>query len=154
MNKKAIGVTNEEVGVSDLCVVMLTPTFKQLNNQEFDLRCLSLDDVQMLRTQDPFMYHSIPAVHKATLALLEIDVAKNALTQACSLVTRKTRVSTECHVSLLMKDLFDDEEFHDMDFDTSERLVESVSPRSALEDWLNGRFDDAGVFGDEHQPEQ
>ena len=38
--------------------------------------------------------------------------------------------------------------------DTYERLVESVSPRSALEDWLDGRFDDAGVFGGEHQPEQ
>lgn len=133
MNKKAI-TTDEEVGVSDLCVLMFIPTFQQVNHQELDLRCLSLADVQTLRTQDPFMYHSIPAVHKATLALLELDYAKNALTQASSLVSRKTRISTECHASLLMEDLFDDEEFIDMDFDTYERLVESVSPRSALED--------------------
>ena len=60
----------------------------------------------------------------------------------------------ECHVSFLMEDLFDEEEFNCMDFDTYAHLVESVSPRSALEDSLDGRFDDDGVFGDEHQPEQ
>jgi len=86
MIKKAI-TTDEGLGVSDLCVLMLTPTFKQVNHQELDLHCLSLDDVQTLRTQDPFMYHSIPAVHKDTLALTEIDDAKNALSQASSLVS-------------------------------------------------------------------
>jgi hypothetical protein len=61
---------------------------------------------------------------------------------------------SECHVSLLMEDLFDEEEFHHMDFDMYECLLESMTPRSALEDWLDGQFDNAGVFGDEHQPEQ
>ncbi len=53
-----------------------------------------------------------------------------------------------------MEDLFDEEEFHHMDFDMYECLLESMTPRSALEDWLDGQFDNAGVFGDEHQPEQ
>jgi len=54
------------------------------------------------------MYHSIPAVHKATITLQEVDNAKTFLSQEISIVTRKSRLSTECHISLLM-----DEEFHD-----------------------------------------
>ncbi|KAL3773075.1 hypothetical protein ACHAW5_007290 [Stephanodiscus triporus] len=84
------------------------PTTKQVHHREIDMHRLSENDLRTLRTKDPFMYHSIPAVHKATITLQEVDNAKTLLSQESSVVTRKSRLSTECHMSLLM-----DEEFHD-----------------------------------------
>ncbi len=92
------------------------------NHKELDLLCLSLDDVQMLCYTRPIHVPLDSGSSQGHSALLEIDYAKYALTQVTSLVSQKTRVSTKCHVSLLMEDIFDDEEFHYTDFDTYARL--------------------------------
>lgn len=104
-------------------------------SQEVDISHLSEDDLRTLQKEDPFMYHSIPAVHKAKLSLKDVEQSK-ARPISSSIVSRKTRLSTECHVSLILDDLFlDDEEFmQGMDdcegFDAFDDLLESLTSLS------------------------
>ena len=118
-----------------------------------DLSSLSMDDLRSLESSDPFLFHSIPEVHRARLAFKEVDLcsfdfsergadeSRNSISNdssntagagsprrpsrrfssrttgstlnsstsslASSIVSRKSRVSTECHVSLIMDDLLD-----------------------------------------------
>ncbi len=109
-----------------------------------DVLRLSEDDLRKLRTQDPFMYHSIPAVHKAAITLQEVDNSKNLVTQGNCIVTRKSRVSTECSLELLMEGFFDDGEIFDAESDAFE--VELL--RSALLHRLVRETED------DQQPEQ
>mmetsp|Transcript_35922 Transcript_35922/g.65892 ORF Transcript_35922/g.65892 Transcript_35922/m.65892 type:complete len:161 (-) Transcript_35922:164-646(-) len=95
---------------------MRVPTATTKPTVEIDLTHLSESDLSSLQQKDPFMYHSIPSIHKARLYLKDIDhstlVAPKA-PQASSIVSRKSRVSTECHMDVLLEDLLDldDEEF-------------------------------------------
>ena len=46
-------------------------------SKSIDLRSLSSpEDLAALKKEDPFMYHSIPSVHKATLAFETVDHSK------------------------------------------------------------------------------
>eukprot|EP00581_Thalassiosira_minuscula_P007890 CAMPEP_0183706770 /NCGR_PEP_ID=MMETSP0737-20130205/3517_1 /TAXON_ID=385413 /ORGANISM="Thalassiosira miniscula, Strain CCMP1093" /LENGTH=122 /DNA_ID=CAMNT_0025934271 /DNA_START=97 /DNA_END=465 /DNA_ORIENTATION=+ len=102
---------------------------------EIDLRELSEDDLNSLQKKDPFMYHSIPSIHQAKLLNKEIDHSKlvpsenyvdNADDLTSSMVSRKSRISTECHMSVMMEELLDmdDEELrlefgeHEFDLDS------------------------------------
>jgi hypothetical protein len=104
-------------------IIVLVPTIKQVHHREIDARRLSENDLQILRKKDPFMYHSIPEVQRAAITLQELDIA-NMLTQASSFVTQKSRVSTECHPSLMMEAFLENED--------------SESLRSVLADLLAG----------------
>ena len=90
------------------------PTFRQEHHQEINLRRLCENDLRRLRTQDPFMYYSIPAVQRAAFTLQEVDSVDNLVTQGNYVVTRKSRVSTECHSSLLLDECLQDEEFESL----------------------------------------
>jgi hypothetical protein len=90
--------------MSDWTETISVPTIKEASHQEIDLCGFSEGDLQVLRKQDPFMYHSIP-----TITLQAVDNVKTISTQSSSIVTRKSRVSMEIHPGLLMEDLFDDE---------------------------------------------
>jgi hypothetical protein len=94
---------------------MCVPTATTKPTTEIDLSHLSENDLSSLQQKDPFMYHSIPSVHKARLYLKDIDHSKLVATrdpQASSIVSRKSQVSTECHLSVLLEDLdLNDEEF-------------------------------------------
>ena len=85
------------------------PTHKEKLTNEIDLRQLSESDIASLQKQDPFMYHSIPAVYKARLNLERIDhstVVPSDTSNTSSVVTRKTRISTESYnESFLYTDL-------------------------------------------------
>ena len=72
------------------------------------------------------MYHSIPEVYKATYTLQEVEYAKTGPSQASSIVTRKLRVSTECHLSLLMEEFLQDEDFESLGSDLVNRLTDIV----------------------------
>ena len=115
---------------------VLVPTIKEEHHQEMNMCCLSENALKTLRTKDPFMYHSIPEVRRATFTLQEVEYAKIISSQASSIVTRKSRVSTECHSSLLMEEFLHDEEFQSL--------------RSAL---VN-RLADSAKSDNEQQPEQ
>jgi hypothetical protein len=132
--------------MSDWTETISVPTIKEESHQEIDLSGYSEGDLQVLRKQDPFMYHSIP-----TITLQAVGNVKTILTQSSSIVTRKSRVSTEIHPGLLMEDLFDDEgilngcieafEYPDADFALLRRA-------------LNDRLCGGNVFGNEQLSEQ
>ncbi len=90
------------------------------------------DDLAILKKEDPFMYYSIPAVKKAEYLFQDVDVTilKNEFmrrhensspgrmeseefSQPMSSVTRKSRISYECHnsafESIFLGDLYNDE---------------------------------------------
>ncbi|KAL3773078.1 hypothetical protein ACHAW5_007293 [Stephanodiscus triporus] len=114
------------------------------------MRRLSENDLQTLQTQDSFMYHSIPAVHKATITLQEVDNAETFLSQESSVVTRKSRLSTECHMSLMMKEFFGDEDFLDSNFEAFEfEFLRSFSPN-----YLAGSRQSDNDNTREQQPDQ
>jgi hypothetical protein len=91
----------------------MTPT---LESENIDLRAMDEGDLQSLQTQDAFMYHSIPGIHKASLSLREVnhtEVLDVASREANTIVSRKTRVSTEGDMGLAIEDLlllFDDDD--------------------------------------------
>ena len=83
------------------------------NNQrkEIDIRQFNVDDLKLLKKQDPFLYYSIPAVNKAKLTSKTVDhnqVLQDAVQYPSTnaLVSRRSRVSTECHAALTFEDLY------------------------------------------------
>ena len=110
-------------------ILVLVPTIKQVHHREIDTRRLSENDLQTLRMKDPFMYHSIPAVHNAAITLQKVDIA-NISTQASSVVTQKSRISTECHPSLMMERFLQDEDFESLRSALDELLAGSVESDS------------------------
>ena len=63
---------------------------------------------------DPFLYYSIPGVNKAALSLKKIDHSKASQSQSTK-VTRKERLTFECHPSLAMDELLVGLEEADLD---------------------------------------
>lgn len=79
------------------------------HEEAIDISQLSRDDLGPLKARDPFLYHSIPAVHKAVLTFKEIDLSESASGPSPSIVTRKTRVTTESYTSTLPDGILDDD---------------------------------------------
>ncbi|KAL3774480.1 hypothetical protein ACHAW5_001235 [Stephanodiscus triporus] len=66
--------------------------------EDIDLDMLDEGDLESLKTKDPFMYHSIPGIHKARLSFGEVDhstVLDDASREANTKVSRKSRLTTE-----------------------------------------------------------
>ena len=110
---------------SDIICVMQVPTIRQPQQQtkEINVKQLNEDELKLLKKQDPFLYYSIPAVKKAKLANVKpidhTEVLKEATRSSGSgIVSRRTRVSTECAPSMLLDDLMmliDEEEYLGLD---------------------------------------
>lgn len=86
-------------------------TIKNKPTAEIDLSRLNKVDLISLSRTDPFMFHSIPAVNKAKLTMKNIDystVMPLETFKTSSIVTRKSRISTECDVFMLSWDDVDD----------------------------------------------
>ena len=132
--------------MSDWTETISVPTIKEASHQEIDLCGFSEGDLQVLRKQDPFMYHSIP-----TITLQAVDNVKTISTQSSSIVTRKSRVSTEIHPGLLMEDLFDDEGILNGCIEALEYTDEDFA---LLRRALNDRLCGGNVFGNEQLSEQ
>jgi hypothetical protein len=79
-----------------------------------DVAALSSSERSALKTQDPFMFYSIPAARKA---MIHGKDASAALTESLAgntqemKVERQRRLSTECHPDDALADLFNDPEF-------------------------------------------
>ena len=83
--------------------------------KQVNLTNVTAEDLKSLKNQDAFMYYSIPFVRSAELLMRDIDISNlGASGQAASrrrapqsqLVSRSSRISTECHPDLLYEDLF------------------------------------------------
>mmetsp|Transcript_3966 Transcript_3966/g.8387 ORF Transcript_3966/g.8387 Transcript_3966/m.8387 type:complete len:161 (+) Transcript_3966:38-520(+) len=72
-----------------------------------DLRSMTAEDLKLLQKKDPFLYYSIPEIHKAEISFKEVDYS--SATQSAYHVRRKTRVSCEGHTTMVMDELFGDE---------------------------------------------
>ena len=100
--------------------------------RKVDLQDLNVEEIRSLKKKDPFLYYSIPGARFARAALKDVDHSDiNSLCQSVSNVSlgldstkgkepmsttfsRRTRVSFECHSSIIMEDLLD--EFSDDEF--------------------------------------
>ncbi|KAL3785669.1 hypothetical protein HJC23_001940 [Cyclotella cryptica] len=114
------------------CVVPCETIFEKPIEQ-VNLEAFNSSDVASLKTKDPFLYYSIPAVKKAEVLQKELDLSSSDPLanfsrrqyrnpkQACDekrvslTVTRCSRVSFECHTDLLLQDLIND--INDVDSD-------------------------------------
>ncbi len=74
---------------------------------EIDISTLSTEDLQSLKKDDPFLYYSIPVVRSAAFSFEEPDMSLTNL-KGSTTIKRRTRVSHECHIDLLMDDLLED----------------------------------------------
>ena len=112
---------------TDVIRVLVVPTImhKPQQQQEIDIRNMSANDLDTLRRKDPFLYHSIPQVNKATLSVKTVDHSKvlkdtatrsssslesssSSSSSSCSstmIVSRKTRITTEVAPSMLLDEL-------------------------------------------------
>ena len=71
-----------------------------------DLNHISnLEDLKSIQEQDSFMYYSIPGVRKAKVLMEDIDMTNliGAPVQAPQKVSRKSRLSFECHPDLFIE---------------------------------------------------
>ena len=80
------------------------PTTREVTQkaEEIDTYGLTEVDLDMLKKEDPFLYHSIPSVRKdAGFLVKNADQDSSAsvknLHQATAKVTRKSRISVECY---------------------------------------------------------
>ncbi|KAL7487120.1 hypothetical protein ACHAW6_012716 [Cyclotella cf. meneghiniana] len=123
---------------------ILVPTFpsEPRKPKQVDVSKLTKDDIQSLRKDDPFMYYSIPGVSKADLLCQPVDCSNlQSLIRgdaSCSrVVSRRSRVSTECDFAVLFKDVWGDvsDESCSGDFDifNTSSLFDAVSPESGCQ---------------------
>mmetsp|Transcript_50732 Transcript_50732/g.108129 ORF Transcript_50732/g.108129 Transcript_50732/m.108129 type:complete len:136 (-) Transcript_50732:277-684(-) len=98
-----------------------------------DLSELSETDLGSLERQDPFMYYSIPAVRRAKLFFEEVDHSEVASSLPSQVVSRQSRVTTECDAILLLDDLLNMSEeefaaeFRELQLDESD-LFDGIPP--------------------------
>lgn len=95
---------------------ILVPTVRDAPAEEptsIDIRRLSDDDLRTLERSDPFMYHSIPSVHCSRPSLVNVEKSTARVAETSYQVLRKTRVSTECHMTMLLQEFIAAEESFD-----------------------------------------
>jgi hypothetical protein len=94
------------LSILDDAQVITVPTFNDAPERQIDIAKLSSSEISSLKSDDPFMYYSIPSVREASMRNREVDLS--ALTASFSAsdsssdkkaikVTRQRRVSTECY---------------------------------------------------------
>ena len=67
------------------------------------------------------MYYSIPEVHQASVLFKDVDYSditrRSQEGEAASKVSRRTRVSFECHPSVILEEIMGDEFDEEQEFD-------------------------------------
>jgi hypothetical protein len=74
--------------------------------KEVDVSILSSSELSNLKSQDPFMWCSIPQVRTAEMSGDDIDtvsLASSIKTKCTAPITRSRRISTECHPGHLLQ---------------------------------------------------
>jgi hypothetical protein len=96
---------------SGTMTIISRPTFPEDRpKKSIDTANLNAQDIESLKKSDPFLYFSIPAVHKAAIHSREIDLpALHADSHSnSSRVERRSRISFECHTDLLMEEFMEE----------------------------------------------
>ena len=86
--------------------------------QELNIDNLTDDDIEALHELDPFLYYSIPGIRQARVSLADRDDLNfDVLRRSNTVVKRKSRVSFECHIDVLLEELlFGHDDEHNDDF--------------------------------------
>ncbi|KAL7516958.1 hypothetical protein ACHAWX_001925 [Stephanocyclus meneghinianus] len=104
--------------LSDHILTVSVPTFFERADEQIEVTSLNSSDIDSLKTNDPFMYYSIPAARNAAMKGQEVDPSLlhayapsstpdtetrtgKASKISCK-IRRQRRVSTECHPDLLL----------------------------------------------------
>jgi len=151
---------------------------KPQKEQEIDITKMSANDLDTLRRKDPFLYHSIPQVNKATLSVKTVDHSKvlkdtasatslsslsssddasSSSSSSCStsmVVARKTRITTEVAPSMLLEELIyggldTSTSSTDDDDDSSEECCSSIAILDELMDSVRD-YNFPGHYTEEH----
>lgn len=83
-------------------------------HREIQLNKIRPGDLETIRSQDPFLYHSIPEVRSSEVFRREIDtsnlgVERNRTQHQSQVIKRNTRISFECHPDVFLDDDFFEE---------------------------------------------
>eukprot|EP00985_Skeletonema_marinoi_P003569 scaffold1542_cov143-Skeletonema_marinoi.AAC.18 len=90
-------------------ITISRPTFPEDRpKKSIDTANLNAQDIESLKKSDPFLYYSIPAVHKAAIHNREIDLPALHADSHSSRVERRSRISFECHTDLLMEEFMEE----------------------------------------------
>eukprot|EP00584_Thalassiosira_punctigera_P010457 CAMPEP_0172531462 /NCGR_PEP_ID=MMETSP1067-20121228/4865_1 /TAXON_ID=265564 ORGANISM="Thalassiosira punctigera, Strain Tpunct2005C2" /NCGR_SAMPLE_ID=MMETSP1067 /ASSEMBLY_ACC=CAM_ASM_000444 /LENGTH=148 /DNA_ID=CAMNT_0013315847 /DNA_START=60 /DNA_END=506 /DNA_ORIENTATION=+ len=129
---------------------ILVPTANEPRHREIDLNHLNERDLSELREEDPFMFHSIPAAHKARISNRPVDVSdlmprddeNSASSSSPLVVSRKSRLSTERHAGALLEELFASDEFSGPAADLQEMSSEPSELPGLLVELFGADLDD------------
>jgi hypothetical protein len=80
----------------------VVPTFRKERPRSVDVSSLSQSELAKLKTEDPFMYFSIPTVRIAELSGKDVDVP------LAGTVSRMQRITAEIHPDILVEDIVHD----------------------------------------------
>ena len=95
---------------------IVVPTYSQepeAEPKEVDVGNLGVEDLRLLKEQDPFLYYSIPGVRRSELHSQEVDMSKllvddrsgrGSSATPSTKVKRCTRLSFECHMDVLLEE--------------------------------------------------
>jgi hypothetical protein len=114
-------------------VIVLVPDDEEIDRKEIDIRSLTDQDLCKLKTEDPFLYYSIPSIKRKSYLFDEsndVDAIKSSTSRRSSLpadfrsrqddlyqdvhedtrrresiVRRTSRLSTEAHPSLILEEM-------------------------------------------------
>lgn len=116
------GYTSSSQRADVISVPTASATEGEIQVPALDLQELTQDEIKSLKTEDPFFYYSIPGVLAAKMTLKRVDYTSvQALCQgarhassiseeskrrqtARTQVDRRSRVSFECHPSVLLEE--------------------------------------------------
>ena len=99
IGKKSRESKEVETMMNEQIQIIHVPTTNKMAVTKIDLKQMSEKDITSLKRDDPFMYHSIPSIYSSTLNLKKRG-ASEITSPSSSIVSRKTRLSTECDVLL------------------------------------------------------
>ena len=133
ITKKEEEEEDEEGEQLEWNVIVLVPDDEEIDRKEIDIRSLTDQDLCKLKTEDPFLYYSIPSIKRKSYLFDEsndVDAIKSSTSRRSSLpadfrsrqdalyqdvledtrrresiVRRTSRLSTEAHPSLIFEEM-------------------------------------------------
>eukprot|EP00970_Alexandrium_tamarense_P010495 scaffold2151_cov178-Alexandrium_tamarense.AAC.12 len=82
------------------------PTIFTKPTKKIDVHHLNTNELESIEKEDPFLYHSIPTVHRADpSSSLPLHLLRTSNGNESSVVTRKSCISAERHVSVLFEEI-------------------------------------------------
>ena len=87
-------------------VIVQVPGDEEINEKEKDISTLGKEDLCRLKTDDPFLYYSIPLMRGRSYLCDDPEIMiQNISSTRLSSLRRKKRISTEAHPSLIFEEM-------------------------------------------------